>query len=35
VSQPGRTEFTVRLPLAEVETSTHSGPGPDMRSAQH
>jgi two-component system OmpR family sensor kinase len=32
VSQPGRTEFTVRLPLAAaVETLSHSGPGPDMR----
>jgi two-component system OmpR family sensor kinase len=27
LSQPGRTEFSVRLPLA---ASTHTGPGPDM-----
>jgi two-component system, OmpR family, sensor kinase len=27
LSQPGRTEFSVRLPLA---ASTHIGPGPDM-----
>ena len=34
VSQPGRTEFTVRLPLAAVEISSHSGPGPDMHPAR-
>ena len=30
-SQPGRTEFTVRLPLAQYMPAPHAGPGPDMR----
>jgi two-component system, OmpR family, sensor kinase len=30
-SQPGRTQFTVRLPLARLQPSSHPGPGPDMR----
>ena len=33
-SVPGRTEFTVRLPLAEAPALGHAGPGPDMRPAQ-
>jgi two-component system OmpR family sensor kinase len=30
-SQPGRTQFTVRLPLARLEPAPHAGAGPDMR----
>jgi two-component system, OmpR family, sensor kinase len=30
-SQPGRTQFTVRLPLAQLERTPHAGAGPDMR----
>jgi two-component system OmpR family sensor kinase len=30
-SQPGRTQFTVRLPLAHLMPSPHPGLGPDMR----
>ncbi len=29
-SQPGHTEFTVRLPLADETQPSHRGPGPDM-----
>ena len=29
-SQPGHTEFTVRLPLADETHPSHGGPGPDM-----
>ncbi len=29
-SQPGHTEFTVRLPLAVETRPSHGGPGPDM-----
>jgi two-component system OmpR family sensor kinase len=32
-SQPGRTEFTVRLPLARLLQPPHAGPGPDMRAS--
>ena len=34
-SVPGRTEFTIRLPLAEAPAHGHVGPGPDMRPAPH
>jgi len=34
-SVPGRTEFTIRLPLAGAPGSQHAGPGPDMRPPQH
>ncbi len=30
-SEPGRTEFVVRLPLAVLEAPPYDGPGPDMR----
>ena len=30
-SQPGRTQFTVHLPLAQLLRAAHPGPGPDMR----
>jgi two-component system OmpR family sensor kinase len=30
-SQPGRTQFTVRLPLAQLAPAPYTGPGPDMR----
>jgi two-component system, OmpR family, sensor kinase len=30
-SQPGRTEFTVRLPLAQLVPAPHTRPGPHMR----
>jgi two-component system, OmpR family, sensor kinase len=30
-SQPGWTQFTVRLPLASLVPASHLGPGPDMR----
>jgi two-component system, OmpR family, sensor kinase len=30
-SQPGHTQFTVRLPLAYVTPAPHAGAGPDMR----
>jgi two-component system, OmpR family, sensor kinase len=30
-SRPGRTQFTVRLPLAQLERTPHAGAGPDMR----
>ncbi len=30
-SEPGRTTFVVRLPLAVVEPAAYAGPGPDMR----
>ena len=29
-SQPGHTQFTVRLPLAQLATAAHAGPGPDL-----
>jgi two-component system, OmpR family, sensor kinase len=32
-SQPGRTEFTVRLPLARLMPAPHAGPGPGMRTS--
>ena len=30
-SQPGHTQFTVRLPLAQLVPAPYAGPGPDMR----
>jgi two-component system OmpR family sensor kinase len=30
-SQPGHTQFTVRLPLAQLVPVSYAGPGPDMR----
>ena len=30
-SQPGRTQFTVHLPLASLVPASQPGPGPDMR----
>jgi two-component system, OmpR family, sensor kinase len=30
-SQPGQTQFTVRLPLAALAPAAHAGPGPDLR----
>jgi two-component system OmpR family sensor kinase len=30
-SQPGRTQFTVYLPLASLVSTSHAWPGPDMR----
>jgi two-component system, OmpR family, sensor kinase len=30
-SQPGHTQFTVRLPLAHLAPALHAWPGPDMR----
>jgi two-component system OmpR family sensor kinase len=30
-SQPGHTQFTVRLPLARLAAAPYPGPGPDMR----
>jgi two-component system, OmpR family, sensor kinase len=30
-SQPGQTQFTVRLPLAALALAAHAGPGPDMK----
>ena len=30
-SQPGHTQFTVRLPLAQLMHTPYPGPGPDMR----
>jgi two-component system, OmpR family, sensor kinase len=30
-SQPGRTQFTIHLPLASLVPASHAGPGPDMR----
>ena len=30
-SQPGRTQFIVRLPLAPLAAASYAGPGPDMR----
>ena len=30
-SQPGHTQFTVRLPLAQLTSAPYPGPGPDMR----
>jgi two-component system, OmpR family, sensor kinase len=30
-SQPGYTQFTVRLPLAQFESAPHAGAGPDIR----
>ena len=30
-SQPGRTQFTIRLPLASRVPASHAWPGPDMR----
>jgi two-component system OmpR family sensor kinase len=30
-SQPGHTQFTVRLPLAHLTPAPYAGPGPDMR----
>jgi two-component system, OmpR family, sensor kinase len=30
-SQPGRTQFVVRLPLARLAAAPYAGPGPDMR----
>jgi two-component system OmpR family sensor kinase len=30
-SQPGHTQFTVRLPLAQFAAASHAWPGPDMR----
>jgi two-component system OmpR family sensor kinase len=30
-SQPGHTQFTVRLPLAQLVPAPYVGPGPDMR----
>jgi two-component system, OmpR family, sensor kinase len=30
-SQPGHTQFTVRLPLAHLAPASHAWPGPDMR----
>jgi two-component system OmpR family sensor kinase len=29
-SQPGHTQFTVRLPLAPLAPAAHAGPGPDL-----
>jgi two-component system, OmpR family, sensor kinase len=30
-SQPGHTQFIVRLPLAQLAAAPYAGPGPDMR----
>jgi two-component system OmpR family sensor kinase len=30
-SQPGRTQFTVRVPLAQLAPAPYTGPGPNMR----
>jgi two-component system, OmpR family, sensor kinase len=30
-SQPGHTQFRVRLPLAQLTPASHAGRGPDMR----
>jgi len=30
-SQPGRTQFTIRLPLASLVPAHHPWPGPEMR----
>ena len=29
-SEPGQTQFTVRLPLAQLAPAAHAGPGPDL-----
>jgi two-component system, OmpR family, sensor kinase len=30
-SQPGHTQFIVRLPLAQLSAAPYAGPGPEMR----
>jgi two-component system OmpR family sensor kinase len=32
-SQPGHTQFTVRLPLAQLAPAAHAGPGPDLHAS--